>query len=137
MFFDSSFGDQIAFKNSYSDFDFNFKVNPNYGDITPIRDNNAVKASIKNLIFTGIFERPFNQNVAMGINDFIFEKLDSINMATIITEIKRVVLTYEPRVSDIKVYLRALNTTVEMVVIFSIINTDEVDTLNITLSRVR
>lgn len=137
MFFDSSFGDQIAFKNSYSDFDFNFKVNPNYGDITPIRDNNAIKTSIKNLIFTGIFERPFNQNVAMGINDFIFEKLDSINMATIITEIKRVVLTYEPRVSDIKVYLRALNTTVEMVIIFSIINTDEVDTLNITLSRVR
>lgn len=137
MFFDSSFGEQIAFKQSYSDFDFAFKINPNYGDITPIRDNNAIKASIKNLIFTGVFERPFNADPAVGINDYIFEKLDDITASTMIGEIKRVVLTYEPRISDLQVYIRSLQTLVEMVIIFSVLNTDEVDTLNITLNRVR
>lgn len=137
MLFDSSFGEKIAFKKSYSDFDFAFKVNPNYGDITPIKDNNAIKQSIKNLICTGIFERPFNPSVGMGINDYVFEKLDSISVATIITEIKRVILTYEPRVSDLKVGIEAEKNTVTVVVMFMVVNTDDIDTLNIVLTRVR
>jgi phage baseplate assembly protein W len=137
MLFDSSFGEKIAFKKSYSDFDFSFKINPNYGDITPIKDNNAIKQSIKNLIFTGIFERPFNPTVAMGINDYIFEKLDAISVATIITEIKRIVLTYEKRVSDLKVGIESEKNTVKMVIIFSIVNTEDIDSLNIVLTRVR
>lgn len=137
MLFDSSFGEKIAFKKSYSDFDFAFKINPNYGDITPIKDNNAIKQSIKNLIFTGIFERPFNQVVAMGINDYVFDKLDAISSATIITEIKRIILTYEPRVSDVKVGIETEIDTIKLVIIFAIINTEDVDSLNIVLARVR
>jgi phage baseplate assembly protein W len=137
MFFDNSFGEQIGVKKSYSDLDFNFKVNPNYGDIMPIKDNACIKNSIKNLIMTNIYGRPFNSLVGVGIEDYIFEKLDTITMSTIIVEIKRVVLKYEPRVSDLKVAIRPDGNTVHILVIFLVVVTNETETVSLTLTRVR
>jgi phage baseplate assembly protein W len=137
MLFDSSFGEKIAFKDSYSDLDFNFKINPNYGDIVPLRDNNCIKASIKNLVMTNFFDRPFNQYVGVGIRDYVFDKMDTITLTTLAMEIKRVILTHEPRISDLKVYALPDDTTLYLTIVFEVMNTGVVDSLNLPLERLR
>lgn len=137
MIFDSSFGEQVSFKTTYSDFDFGFKVNPNYGDIMPIKENNAIKTSIKNLILTNFFDRPFNPYVGVGIRDYIFEKMDDMTVANLVIEIKRVVFKYEPRITDIKTYVMTYNDELWLSVVFEVMNTGAVDGFKLPLERLR
>ena len=44
----------------YKDFDLSFSINPITGDLGTKSDVNAIQQSIKTLINTNFFERPFN-----------------------------------------------------------------------------
>jgi phage baseplate assembly protein W len=81
----------------YSDIDFTFTKRPVVGDIALSYDNQAVIRSIRNLLLTNHFERPFNPSLGSGINALLFEPVSTITASLLENEIRTMIKNYEPR----------------------------------------
>ena len=129
----------IAKKYVHTDLDLNFVPNPITGDMNPIRDIEAIKASVRNLISTNFQERPFQPEIGSGVRGLLFELADPITMHDIEMAISRTIQNFEPRVILQKVEIdddidnNAYNVTIR----FQIIATEQVGTATIILERLR
>ena len=56
----------------YKDLDLDFTRNVVTNDVVKIEDVNAVKRSVKNLIQTNHYERPFHPEIGCGIRELLF-----------------------------------------------------------------
>lgn len=123
----------------YSDIDLNFIAHPVTGDITKKIDVDAVKQSISNLINTKHYENVFEPEIGSNIHALLFENLTDIVKFAIEEEIKILIRNFEPRAKVIEVIIRELPdvNTIEASIIFTIVNIEEPETLNILLERVR
>lgn len=65
-------GKTVASENIYSDLNLSFKPHPITGDITRKTDVDAVKQSIKNLISTNHYERPFKPSLGANLRGKLF-----------------------------------------------------------------
>jgi len=90
----------VSRKKGYSDLDLKLTKHPFRKDITPLRDDAAVKNAVKNLILTNFFERPFQPDLGSNLRALLFEPADSITELAMEDNIKKVLIK-EPR---IKVY---------------------------------
>ena len=89
----------------YSDFDLSFAANPVTGDVAKKYDVNAVKQSLKTLVLTRFYERPFQPKLGSPIYALLFENIDVITANRLQLELEILINKYEPRVraQDIKV----------------------------------
>lgn len=87
----------------YKDFDLRMIQNPMTKDITTLIDNDAVKSSIKNIIFTNLKEKSFIQKFGGNIRDYLFEFIDPLIAQTISLHLTDLIYKYEPRVKNVKV----------------------------------
>jgi phage baseplate assembly protein W len=83
----------------YKDLDLNFTAHPVRKDVTKHVDEMAVINSIKNLLLTNHYERPFRPEIGSNINKLLFENMDSITVSALRREIEQVVKNFEPRAS--------------------------------------
>ena len=83
----------------YSDIDFTFTKKPVTNDIALSYDTQAVTRSLRNLLQTRNYERPFNPNLGSTIDSILFEPLSNVSASEIKIEIARVIKNYEPRVT--------------------------------------
>jgi uncharacterized protein len=81
----------------YSDLDLRFMPTLSTGDVSMRYDAQAVITSIRNLLNTNKYDRPFQPDVNSGINALLFEPANSITATLIENEITRVLTNYEPR----------------------------------------
>ena len=58
---------------TFKDLDLDFTRNIVTNDVVKIEDVNAVKRSVRNLIQTNHFERPFHPELGCGIRELLFE----------------------------------------------------------------
>lgn len=93
----------IATNSVYSDLNLLFPIHPNLDDITPLKDIDAVKQSVKNLVLTNFFEKPFHPEIGGNVTSKLFEPADKFTAIEIRDEIKEVLKNYEPRVNGVKV----------------------------------
>ena len=91
--------------NRYKDLDISLERNPKTGDIYTLKDIEAVKRSVKLLVLTNIFERPFHPEISSSIYASLFENIDDISASVIKDEIKNTIRNYEPRVDLIDVII--------------------------------
>lgn len=129
----------VSRNKNYSDFDLKLKTNPKYGDIVALKDIEAVKQSVKNLVLTSKTERLFQPWLGSNIRGLLFEPADNITIANLKQEIMRVIQKYEPRVfvngidindrSDINAYFVTID--------IGIINLKEDVEVEFFLERVR
>ena len=91
--------------NNYKDLDLNFTRNPVTNDVTRIEDVDAVKRSVKNLVQTNFYERPFHPELGCGIRELLFENYTPIIGIFLKRKIAEVINRYEPRVSLVNVTL--------------------------------
>ena len=89
----------------YKDLDLNFTRNPVTNDVTRIEDIDAVKRSVKNLVQTNFYERPFHPELGCGIRELLFENYSPIIGIFLKRKITEVINRYEPRVSLVNVTL--------------------------------
>ena len=89
----------------YKDLDLNFTRNPVTNDILRIEDVDAVKRSVKNLVQTNFYERPFHPELGCGIRELLFENYSPIIGIFLKRKIAEVINRYEPRVSLVNVTL--------------------------------
>jgi phage baseplate assembly protein W len=81
----------------FKDLDLNFNIHPVRKDISKSIGPMAVVNSIKNLILTNHYERPFQPDIGSNVRRLLFENLDNITATTIKDEIERTIVNYEPR----------------------------------------
>jgi phage baseplate assembly protein W len=81
----------------YSDIDFTFTRKPVTNDIALSYDEMAVIRSVRNLLLTNHYERPFNPDLGSNINALLFEPISPVTSSSLETEIQSVIENYEPR----------------------------------------
>ena len=99
---------------SFKDINLSFKRHPVTNDVVVIRDEDAIKRSVKNIIFTILGEKPFEPNFGSVINESLFDLNTSLNEIRVADEISASLRNYEPRISDIDVTVTVAPDTNEM-----------------------
>jgi phage baseplate assembly protein W len=123
----------------FSDLDLNFTKHPVSGDITRRYDDNAIKQSIKNLLLTRNFERPFHSEIGSPIRAMLFEMPGPMFTNMLQRAIIDVINNFEPRVEILAVRVDdSVDTnSVYITLEFKIVNTERPITLDLALERTR
>jgi len=124
---------------TFSDFDLNFIANPATGDIAKKYDENAIKQSIKNLVMTNHYERPFHPEIGSQVTALLFEPYTPMLSSMVQRAIIQTIENFEPRVKliSVDVNMNPDNNTVYVSITFRIINTQVPLTVDFTLLRTR
>lgn len=124
---------------TYSDFDLNFLLNPVTQDVGMKYDENAVKASIRNLVLTRNYERPFHSDIGTQVNNLLFNPAGPMLDIMLKRAITDVITTYEPRavLMDVQVISRLDSNEVNIDVVFRVINRSNPVILSLILKRTR
>ena len=83
----------------YRDIDLDFGRNSTTNDIVKIEDVNAVKISVKNLVQTNFYERPFHPELGCGVRELLFENFTPMTGIFLRRKIEEVLTNYEPRIT--------------------------------------
>ena len=82
----------------FSDIDLDFGRNLVTSDVATVTDVVAVKRSVKNLVQTNFYERPFNPELGCGVRELLFEPFTPMTKVFLERKIEEVLINYEPRV---------------------------------------
>ena len=123
----------------YRDLDLDFVPHPVTKDISIKTNDEAVKRSVRNLVLTNAYEKPFHPEISSDVRGLLFElatPLTAIRMKNAITE---VIENFEPRAQllDISVSNNIDNNAFDVTIVFKVINQDNVEELSFSLERLR
>ena len=96
---------KITARRWYTDIDLNLTPHPSSKDLTLKYDKDAVKRSLRNIMLTNDYERPFKPNFGANLRAQLFELADDITKYEIRKQITEAIEDYEPRVVIDKIYL--------------------------------
>ena len=120
---------------AFKDINLSFKRHPVTNDVVTIRNEDAIKRSVKNIIFTILGEKPFLPTFGSVINESLFDLNTNLSEIRITDEIKSSLLNYEPRIDNIEVTVQVapdrneMNCTVQYDIVGLPSPTQEVDVL--------
>ena len=122
----------------YLDIDLTFAKKP-AGDIYKKRDAAAVKQSIKNLLLTDYYEKPFQPFFGANLRAMLFELADEDTEEEVEENIRNAINKYEPRAEILTITVNVLpdQNDMRVSVYFKIISTQETVTFTTNLSRLR
>jgi hypothetical protein len=107
--------------------------------VVKITDVDAVKRSVKNLINTQFYERPFHPELGCGVRDMLFENYTPMTGIFMRRKIEEVLSNYEPRasLSSIQVNEQMDRNAIDVVVNFYVLNLPNPVSVTTTLQRIR
>ena len=124
----------------YVDLDLFFGKKSSNSDIQDLTNVKAVKRSIRNLILTNHFEKPFHPEIGSGVRDMLFENMTPVTSHILARKIEDVILNFEPRARLVGVRAEPNldRNTYEVTIEFYVVNqpTELVD-LSVMLERLR
>ena len=88
---------------AFKDINLSFKRHPVTNDVLTVSDEDAIKRSVKNIIFTILGEKPFEPKFGSVISQSLFDLNTNLNEIRISDEIKQSLLNYEPRIDNVVV----------------------------------
>lgn len=124
---------------TFRDLDLNFTIHPIRKDINVHKNEFAIINSVKNLILTNFYERPFQPQIGSSVRSLLFENIDTIIAAQLERAIEETILNYEPRVqiSNITAVARTDENRYAVQLEFFVINNSSPITINFFLERIR
>jgi phage baseplate assembly protein W len=129
----------IETDRTFRDLDLNFQIHPIRKDINVHKNELAVVNSIKNLILTNHYEKPFQPEIGSNVRRLLFENVDSFMAAQIQREIEETINNFEPRaqVSKVTAVASPDENRYNIQLEFFVINSANPITINFFLERVR
>ena len=82
---------------TFKDLNLDFARNTVTNDVVKIEDVEAIKRSVRNLVNTNFYERPFHPEIGADIRALLFENMTPITQQLLTDRIRDVLETYEPR----------------------------------------
>jgi len=123
----------------YSDIDFSFTKKPVSSDVALSFDNKAVIRSIRNLLSTRKYERPFDPDLGSNIDALLFENFSPLVASLIEREVTDIINNYEPRalVDSVRVSANPDSNQYDVTITFYIENATLPTTVTLLLERNR
>lgn len=123
----------------YSDIDFNLARKPVVGDIALSYDSQAIIRSIRNILLTKKFEKPWNPQFGSNIDAILFENMSFLAAGALEKEITNAVNNYEPRVNLKQVVVKPIpdKNAYSVTLTFFIANATQPTTVTVFLERNR
>jgi len=114
-------------------------LHPQLDDITPLKDIDAVRQAVKNLILTNFYDRPFHPELGSGVTALLFENASIFTAMRIRDEIKRVLEDHEPRVNviDVDIVDNSDANVYHISIAFNIIHIQRDAEVSFNLQRIR
>ena len=127
----------------YKDFSLFFTPNPVTGDVTQVTDVQDIKRSVRNLVLTNRFDKPFHPEIASHVRDLLFEPFTPITATLVRNRIEMVLENYEPRVTVTSVdivdpeFQHMDNNSLNISINFQLKNDPNIQAVDILLERIR
>lgn len=123
----------------YSDITRNLDLHPISEDLVRLTNENAIKESIKNLLLIDRGELLFQPEVGSDIRKMLFENATPDTFKVVEDLVETTITNHEPRCSVIKVEVRGDvdSHTMQITVIFNIVNSQKPISISLFLDRVR
>jgi phage baseplate assembly protein W len=132
-------GGRLMKPKRYVDLDLDFLPHPVTKDVVLKYDEEAVKRSVRNLVLTNLFEKPFHPEISSNVTTLLFENFNPVIAIRLRNDIERIIRDYEPRVN-----LRSVNVTpspdrnlLEIGILFQVSGFNSTTGINIPLERLR
>ena len=111
---------------AFKDISLSFEPHPVTKDLTILKNENAIKRSIRNLVTTIPTERFFQPIIGSGVRESLFDFVDFGTASVIQKEIETVIENFEPRVENVNVeaIARPDDNEFEVKVFFDIVGTE-------------
>ena len=120
----------------FTDIDVNMTLHPQSGDVTLKQDINSIKRSVRNLISTNYYERPFKPSIGLDLRGMLFE-LDTTDSIVLEDNIKGLIAKYEPRATFTNIITSIEGNELDVTIMFTVGNSPEPHSLDLILERVR
>ena len=123
----------------YSDLDLDFIAHPTTGDVMKKTGVDAIKRSVRNLILTNFYDRPFQPWIGSNAQKLLFENANPLTAGFLKDAIKEVLINFEPRVrvDKVDVQFDYDNNGYRTTIYFTILNSGEPITSTLFLERIR
>jgi len=130
---------KITRQPDYSDLDLDFMAHPTTGDIVKKKGAEAIKRSLRNLILTNFYDRPFRHGIGSDAQKLLFENANYLTANFLTDSIREVIRKFEPRiiVLGIDTIFDYDNNGYSVTITYSIINRPEPLVTTIFLERIR
>ena len=81
----------------YRDLDLFFSRKQGSDDVNKVTDIEAVKRSVRNLVLTNFYEKPFHPEIGSGVRDMLFENMSPVTAVVLARKVEDVIENFEPR----------------------------------------
>lgn len=123
----------------FKDINLSLARHPITGDIASLTNIEAVKRSVRNLINTNFYERPFHPEIGSNVRSVLFEPVSPIVASVLERHVRDVVENFEPRAEliDVQVSDNADANEYRVQIKFYVVNSSDIVDMNIFLERLR
>ncbi|MAL42757.1 GPW/gp25 family protein [Hyphomonas sp.] len=123
----------------FSDIDLNFEMNPLTKDVNILKNEDAVKRSVRNIVLTNFGEKKFQPFFGGNVLAQLFENFSPFTSVQLKKAIERSLFENEPRIDRLVVDVIAENdkNSVDVTVRFTLKNSQEPVLVTFTLERIR
>jgi len=135
---------KVTRKFDYSDLDLDFIAHPTSKDVVKKRGFDAIKRSIRNLVLTNFYDKPFRSYIGSNVQKILFDNINPFTAIFLRDAIEEVITNFEPRVklredvsNGIVVNVSSDNNGYDVTISFTIINTGAPVTFSLFLERLR
>jgi phage baseplate assembly protein W len=87
----------------YRDLDLDFGRNSVTNDVNKLTDVEAVKRSVRNLINTSHFDRPFHPEIGSSVRAMLFEPMTPLTALNLQRKVQEVLINFEPRIKLVQI----------------------------------
>jgi phage baseplate assembly protein W len=124
---------------NYKDLDLDFGRNVVTNDVNKLTNVEAVKRSVRNLINTSHFERPFHPEIGSDVRALLFENMTPLTALNLQRKVQEVLVNFEPRIRLVQIYATPDydGNSYQLSVYFYVIGTTELVTVQTFLERLR
>lgn len=135
---------KVTRKNDYSDLDLDFIAHPTTKDVVKKTGADAIKRSVRNLILTNFYDRPFRSYIGSSAQKILFDNINPLTATFLKNAIIEVINNFEPRVqlvnddnNGVIVQVNADNNGYNVTISFVIVNRSEPVVVSFFLERLR
>ncbi len=123
----------------YSDLDLDFIPHPSTGDVVRKTGIDAINRSIRNLVLTNFYEKPFRPSIGSNALKLLFDNVTPLSANFLKDAINEVIRNYEPRVRTLNVEVKfdPDNNGYNVLIQYVILNRNEPVLTTLFLERIR
>lgn len=124
----------------FSDLDLDFAINPATNDLVILKNDLAIRRSVRNLVMLNFGEKQFQPKIGSNVRKILFEPMTPDVAGRLQTYIQQTLLNFEPRIQlqAVDVNQDNINDGYNVSIRFFLLNAETtLQTINMFLNRIR